>query len=364
MKVICISLGGFVDYTIQFANELAKYESVMLILPSTVSDEYLQFLSPNVILKLVRVKNKPGFPSNYLYMLMLYDIFCSIKKFNPNIVHVQGAGFSLYAIYILKLIYNFKLISTLHDVNRHLGEEYILHRFIMKFTIKCSDHIFVHGIVLKKLLIEVFNAENSKVSAIPIGEHEVDPFKKYEVPNLKEDGNVCLFFGRIQEYKGLEFLIKAEPLISKEFPNIKIIIAGTGENFEKYYSLMIHPDKFIVYNYRIPYKEGANLFQKSSIVVLPYIEASQSGVIPTAYSFGKPVIVTDVGSLHEIVDDGITGLVVQPKNSKDLAEAIIKLLKDEKLRIKMGVAAYNKLKTDLSWNNIVRTIIAVYRDTV
>jgi glycosyltransferase involved in cell wall biosynthesis len=97
---------------------------------------------------------------------------------------------------------------------------------------------------------------------------------------------------------------------------------------------------------------------------LPYIEASQSGVIPTAYGFKKPVVVTSAGSIPEIVDDGITGFIVPPKDVNALAEAIIKLLKDRELRRKMGENAYKKLKKDLSWDNIAEKTIQVYKETI
>jgi glycosyltransferase involved in cell wall biosynthesis len=71
-------------------------------------------------------------------------------------------------------------------------------------------------------------------------------------------------------------------------------------------------------------------------VVLPYVEASQSGVVPTAYGFKKPIIATNVGSIDEIVDDGKTGLIVPCQDPRALAEAIIKLLNDDELRKKWG----------------------------
>ncbi|NQE52738.1 Trehalose synthase, partial [ANME-1 cluster archaeon GoMg3.2] len=189
-------------------------------------------------------------------------------------------------------------------------------------------------------------------------------FKIYEKEDLKEDGNLILFFGRVYKYKGLEYLIKAEPLITKEVPEAKIVIAGTGEGFKKYENMMIHRDNFIVHSRYISYKEGAKLFQRCSLVALPYIDASQSGVIPTAYGFKKPVVVTKVGSIPEIVDDGLTGFIVPPKNPEALADAIIKLLKDEKLRKKMGENAYKKLKTDLSWDKIAEETIEVYKKAI
>jgi glycosyltransferase involved in cell wall biosynthesis len=170
----------------------------------------------------------------------------------------------------------------------------------------------------------------------------------------------------LAEYRtiSLEYLIEAEPLITKEVPDAKIVIAGKGENFKKYEDMMINRETFIVYNYRIPYKEGAELFQRCSVVVLPYIDASQSGVIPTAYGFKKPVVVTDVGSIPEIVDDGITGFIMPPKNPEAWAEVIVKLLKDEKLRREMGENAYKKLKRDLSWDKIAEKTIEVYKKAI
>ena len=204
-----------------------------------------------------------------------------------------------------------------------------------------------------------------KVHAIHIGEHEVAPFKRYERRDIQEEGNLILFFGRIWDYKGLQYLIEAEPLITTEVPGARIVIAGAGEDFKKYEQMIGNRrGNFIIHNYRIPYEEGAELFQRCSVVVLPYIEASQSGVVPTAYGFRKPVVVTDVGSIPEIVHDGRTGFVVPPRDTRALAQAIIRLLKDEELRKEMGENAYRKLKEDFSWERIAEQTIGVYRNVV
>ena len=100
------------------------------------------------------------------------------------------------------------------------------------------------------------------------------------------------------------------------------------------------------------------------MVVLPYIEASQSGIIPIAYAFKKPVVVTNVGSIPEVVDDGITGFIVPPKDPDALASAITKLLRDDKLRKEMGESAYRKMEEELSWDKIADKTIEVYREMV
>lgn len=360
MRVVCLSF-WFYDYTIQLANTLSKKETVMLFFPSNVSEEYLENIDKSVKLYLFR------YPTNLLSVftilpMMIYEIVKEIKVFNPDVVHFQVLNPLLLPVLIF--LNRYPMVSTFHDVKLHVGENHLLQRFLLLYSRKYSNKIIVHGEKLKEFMIKEYNIPDEKVHAIPIGEHEVAPFKKYERTDLKDEGSLILFFGRIYEYKGLKYLIKAEPIITKEVPNAKIIIAGKGEDFKKYEKMMKNRDNFIVYNRYIHYKEGAEFFQRCSVVVLPYIEASQSGVIPTAYGFKKPVVVTNVGSIPEIVDDGVTGFIVPPKNPTALAEAIVKLLKDDDLRKQMGENAYRKLKTDLSWDKIAEKTIEVYKEAI
>lgn len=358
MRVICLSF-LFYDYTIQLANALSKKETVMLILPNKVLREELDNIAENVKLYLIKYPKHVYYPSILSTMLAIIK---QIKAFKPDVIHFQVPN--MFLCLFFPFFKKYPLIGTFHDVKPHVGEGSLSQRFVFYCSRKFSNQIIVHGRKLKEQMIKGYNLPNRKVHAISIGEHRVTPFKKYKRNDLKEDGDLVLFFGRIWKYKGLEYLIKAEPMITKEVQNAKIIIAGTGEDFKKYEDMMINKESFIIYNYYISYKKGAELFQRCSIVVLPYIEASQSGVIPTAYGFKKPVVVTDVGSIPEIVDDGVTGFIAPPRNPEALAEAIIKLLKDEKLREEMGENAYRKLKTDLSWDNIAEKTIEVYKKAI
>ena len=356
-----LSFGGFIDYQIQLANALCKKETVMLVIPANeLPSEHLGTIDKKVDIHLLG-KGKPLYHPTSL--LIFKNFINRMDNYKPDIIHLQLGG-SIIDLALLPFLKRYPLVSTFHDVKLHAGENKWWVHFIRCWERKYSNQIIVHGEKLREQMIKEYNLPEEKVHAIPIGEHEVAPFKIYERKNLKKAGNLILFFGRIWEYKGLEYLIKAEPMITKEAPDAKIVIAGTGENFKKYEEMMINRDNFIVHNYRIPYKEGAELFQRCSLVALPYIDASQSGVIPTAYGFKKPVVVTDVGAVPEIVDDGVTGFIVPPRNPEALAEAIIKLLKDEKLRRQMGENAYKKLKTDLSWDKIAEKTIEVYKKAI
>ena len=159
---------------------------------------------------------------------------------------------------------------------------------------------------------------SNKIHVIPhiaIGERNIRTFPQ-------TDEQLILFFGRIWQYKGLDYLIRSQPLINREFPDAKIMICGQGENFQRYRKLMSNPDKFIVHNRWITDDERSDFFQRASIVVLPYIEATQSGIVPVAYAHAKPVIATRAGGLPDVIEDGRTGLLVDPEDVVQLANAI------------------------------------------
>jgi len=362
MRVICLCLSfGFFDYTIRLANAISKATKVLLLLPN-VDRIYVHIdtIDQNVEYYLFDMPRHIYSPTN---LLSINQIIKQIYKFKPDVVHLQATT-NLVCCGVLPFIKKYPIVTTFHDPHPHLGEEFFLSTFVLFCQRKLSDYIVVHGKKNKEIMINKYKLSDERISAIQMGEINVELFKKWETNSIKTGKNLILFFGRIWKYKGLEYLIKAEPIITKEVPDAKIIIAGTGEDFQKYENMMTNRGNFIVHNYRIPYNEGAELFQRCSLVVLPYIDASQSGVISTAYGFKKPVVVTSVGSIPEIVDDGITGYIVPPKDVNALAEAIIKLLKDEKLRRQMGENAYIKLKTDLSWDNIAEKTIQVYKEVI
>jgi glycosyltransferase involved in cell wall biosynthesis len=303
----------------------------MLVIPANeLPSEHFGSIDKKVNFQLLGRGRPLYHPTN---ILILKDFIKKMNEFKPDVIHLQLGG-GIVDLAFLPFFKKYPLVATFHDVKLHTGENSWKTNFIRHWLRKYSNKIIVHGEKLK--------------------------FKKYERKDLKEVGNLVLFLGRIYKYKGLEYLIKAEPMITKEVPNAKIVIAGAGENFKKYEEMMANRNNFNVHNYHVSYKEGAELFQRCSVVVLPYIDASQSAVVPIAYAFKKPVVVTDVGAIPEIVDDGVTGFIVPPKNPEAFADAIVKLLKDEKLRKQMGENAYKKLKTDLSLDKIAEKTIKVY----
>jgi glycosyltransferase involved in cell wall biosynthesis len=142
------------------------------------------------------------------------------------------------------------------------------------------------------------------------------------------------------------------------------MIAGQGEDFSRYARMMVHPERFIVHNEFISEDRTAEYFRRACVVVLPYIEASQSGVIPLAYSAAKPVVATTVGGLPEMVEEGRTGYLVAPRDAADLAKALVRLLLDPTLRRQMGANAKEKIERECSPEAIARQTVEVYHRAV
>ena len=201
---------------------------------------------------------------------------------------------------------------------------------------------------------------NEKVHVVP---HVATRERAITTPVTEEEGLV-LFFGRIWEYKGLKYLLKAEPLISARVPAARFLIAGEGEDFTRYEKLVVNRDRFEVHNRWISDDERAVMFQRAGMVVLPYIEATQSGVIPVASTYSKPVVATAVGSIPEVVEDGQTGLLVQPRDPNALARAIVALLRDKELRHRMGLRARAKIDAEASPGIAAEGHAEVYRQAI
>lgn len=352
MKILIITLntkGGMVHYISQLSNALVKNNDVYVIAQKGIKTEYfdksvniLEFDTGNTI------KN---FIINTILIHKMLNFLNAIQKIDPDIIHLQDG--QLWIGLFLPFLSRYKLVSTIHDVTPHVGTRFIDQEISRKIHIKFSDALVVHGQNAKEILAK---ESNKDIFVIPHGDYSF--FTRKSTVEYVEEPFTILFFGRIEAYKGLTYLIQAVPLISDKIPNVKVIIAGSGDFVEK--EIIEKSPYFEIHNYFIADEEVGEYFQRASIVVLPYIECTQTGVVPIAYAFKKPVVVTNVGSIPEVVDEGITGYVVPPKDPKSLATAILKMLKNDPLRKQMGENAYQKMKTELSWNVVAEETCKIY----
>ncbi|MHB8995592.1 MAG: glycosyltransferase family 4 protein [Armatimonadota bacterium] len=251
-----------------------------------------------------------------------------------------------------------RLAVTLHDPRPHRGER-SPRKLLANWTLRrTAREIFVFGEVLKQHLIEQ-GVPPQKITVVPHG-----TFGSFTTTDTTPDDQpTALFFGRILPYKGLEVLLRAAPLIRRRLPEFRLLIAGEGD-VSPYGDLLAAEEatgQFELINRFVSDEEMAQLLSRSSLVVLPYLEATQSGVVPLAYGARRPVVATTVGAIPEIVKNGQTGLLVPPGDPVSLADAAVALLADCKLAEIIADAGHRYANENLSWEAIAQTTLSVYQ---
>lgn len=357
MRIAFVSF-DFGEYSIMHANALSQTDDVMLVLPHSRCQPHLDKLEDRVDL---RPFHRARLRQPYRQFKTCWWICQQIKKFQPDVVHFQLGHF--WFNLFLPLLRRYPLVFTIHDPRHHVGDRDSKKtpQAIMDFGYRQADRIIVHGQPLKDDVVNDLSICPETISVIP---HVAIGSPTQPSARGNESENVLLFFGRIWEYKGLEYLIRAEPKIAEVIPDVKIVIAGTGENLEKYRRMMVHPERFEVHDRFISDDQRSEFFERCSIVVLPYIDASQSGVVPVAYTHAKPVIATTVGGLPESVEHERTGLLVPPKDTRALADAAIRLLRDARWRRELGANGKKKLESECSPEVVARSTAEVYRAAI
>jgi glycosyltransferase involved in cell wall biosynthesis len=142
---------------------------------------------------------------------------------------------------------------------------------------------------------------------------------------LGVEGRVLLFFGLVRAYKGLSNLLRAFALVSQRLPATLLVVGEFYDDRAPYDDLIASlgiGDRVRVVDRYIPDEDVATYFSAADLVVLPYQSATQSGIVQTAFAFARPVVVTAVGGLPDVVSDGVTGYVVPPEDPPALAAAV------------------------------------------
>ena len=171
------------------------------------------------------------------------------------------------------------------------------------------------------------------------------------------DERVILFFGYVRRYKGLHILLDAMPAILKSV-TLKLLVVGEFYDDEQKYRDQITErglhESVIVHSDYVPNDQVSKYFSASDVVVLPYVSATQSGIVQIAYQFDKPVIATDVGGLSEVVLNERTGYIVKPEAPEAVADAVVRFYKEG--RESEFVRNVQEEKKKYSWDNLVQAI--------
>jgi len=289
-----------------------------------------------------------------------------IREARPDIVHLHNClgKFDFLGFRYLRTL-GIPVVLTAHDPKPDTG----LTAFDWA-RYRSADAIIVHSLNgIKDLANGGVRVE--KITRVHHGNYlhlcpgsDLSPDEARRSIGLRGTDRVILFFGTIFPYKGLDVLIEAFAQIAYDEPDVRLVIAGEPlEDFGPYRKQIEDrgfADRVVLDLRYIPFAELPTYFVSSDLVAFPYRRIYQSGVLQLAYGYGRPVVVTDVGGLGEIVQKDRSGLVVPPGDPTALAAGIRRLLRDSVEAQEKGRRGRLAAETKYSWEAIARDVMEVY----
>jgi glycosyltransferase involved in cell wall biosynthesis len=331
---------GMHQYTADLANRVVGHHAVQLVTTAGFPrDRY----NPAVEASTPVALGTSGFSAETLALGRLRQVRQVLAQIEPDLVHLTGPH--PWNVDLLRWLRTrgVPTIHTLHDLDPHPGKRYgrLLHYWNW-LVIRNADHILVHGQSHRQRLIEM-GLPSETVTATPLlhlflGHARITELEQSLPPISYEP--LILFFGRLEEYKGVETLLGAIDVLSEygrgsHALKPQLVIASSSRRPNRKQETR---DGIVWFCPLKDDNEAERLFRRCGLLVLPYKQASQSALIAAAYYFHKPVVASRVGALAEYVVDGRTGLLIPPEDPQALAGALSRMLASRTRLQAMGKA--------------------------
>ena len=290
-----------------------------------------------------------------------------IKKQKPELIILQWwhPYFAPCFWSICKLLRKERILFVCHNVFPH--ERFPLDRLLTKWTLGCGRYFITQSKMDARDLLSVKHDAVYRVTPHPtygmFCRQGMSMQKAREQLQIDQGQRVLLFFGFVRKYKGLQYLLEAMKLLKERDFMVQLWVVGDfGEDKDEYVEQIrtfeIGDQVQMVQGY-VPDDEVEKYFAASDLVVLPYLSATQSGIVQIAFGFEKPVLVTEVGGLPDVVTNGKTGYVVEPRSAGMIAEAIMDYYINN--RREAFVSQIEKEKDRFSWKTFVDTMMEMVR---
>jgi glycosyltransferase involved in cell wall biosynthesis len=308
---------------------------------------------------------KIGKAIHYLKYLARLLVYVVRNRKEDRVAHFQFLRRErIECVFLLLLrLLGVRLVFTAHNVLPH--ENSPIDRLLLFGAYRAARRIIVHSEYMKNKLTKGFRIDREKVIVIPCGNFDhyipIEPMSRAKARrdlSLSERDHVALFFGFIREYKGLDLLLDAFEICTAQGRPFRLVVAGgvhPSELEDRYRRRIdrISADGSIVFHAGfIPSEMVAAYFIGCDVVILPYKETDHSGIVHLAYSFGRPVIATDVGDFSEIIENGKTGYILEENNADCLARTLLRAFSRNVSLADMGAYARQKSDANYSWSEI------------
>lgn len=378
MKVAYISPIFFSDIDISLLHELQKkadvYYFILLgplfrsaavdirepiresgVFPASVYPElsrFREYINLNKVFVVNRTATHVSSPINILTYLKLASI---LRKGHFDIIHISD--FLTYTELPL-LLFRKRMVLSVHDPIPHSSLQSGRVSLQRRFLLGRLKHFIIFNSRQKQEFVKEYGLEDKSIAVTHFG--PFDYLKGIEQKPFDIGGPYILFFGQILSNKGLEYLFPAMKIVHEHHPEVKLMVVGRGRYYfdiSEYRNLPY----FIIENRFIPDSELAHMIEGSLFVICPYNDATQSGVVMSAFAFNKPVIATNTGGLPEMVRDGEFGYIVPTRDENALAGRIEYLLEhpDERAEMEKSIAEYYE-SGEGSWKSAVNDITNIY----
>ncbi len=294
-----------------------------------------------------------------IFLLFFYSFYL-LKEEKPDIIHSHSADLG-FCLSIAARLYQIPVIHTSHGVSFAYENFNIVKKYLEIFFYKFSG--FKKIITVDKTALESFKKVNiNNVIFIPNG-IDLALFKTLKKNKSKKFFEI-LFVGRLVNQKGISYLINACNLINKQGIQFKLNIVGEGEEEKKLKLLVksLNLDKKIIFNKKERYDKIANYYNTADLFVLPSIWEGFPIVILEAWASQLPVISTNIGGIKEIGLNKQNMLLVPPKSSIKLSQAIKKIYFDDKLRKSLSSEGNRIVKNYYSWESVNNKILDIYKN--
>jgi len=362
MRLLLLSNPNSV-HTIKWAKSLADngVDIIIFGLNDFIVNDYVNYPNIEVLTLNESLSRKEGSMSKLKYLKALPAIKRIIKEFKPDIVHAHYA--TSYGLLGALSGFSPFVISVWGSDVFSFPKKSFIHKAMLKFNLKKADKILSTSHVMAK---ETALYTNKNIEVTPFG-IDMEQFKPMTVESLftQEDVIIGTVKSLEKEY-GIEYLIKAFKILSdkyKELP-LKLLIVGGGSLDLKLKQLVktLNIENQTVFTGKVPFDDVPNYHNMLSISVFVSNNESFGVSIIEASSCAKPVVVSNVGGLPEVVEDGVSGFIVPPRDPEATAKAIKKLILDKDLNHQMGQAGRQRVERLYNWTNNVNHMLSIYKD--
>ncbi|RTL33114.1 MAG: glycosyltransferase [Burkholderiales bacterium] len=364
MKILVIAV-HFAEYATNLALELARTHSVRLIVNGPNFDNEIDnWPIPDTQgrLEIFKLRHKL---SPVVLIENIVRITTLAREFKPDVIHIQEE-LKDYLIGALPFLPSAPKVLTIHDPKPHSGHDtrklkFSRRRFYETFLRRSCQGIVIHSDRLLKEAASFKELQHAQIAVAPHGPLGI--YASLAINNNWQAGR-CLFFGRIEAYKGLGIFLDALDILVKRGVPIQGVIAGRGSDLEQYRQRISQSPHIELQEKFLSPDEVISEFDRANLVVLPYLDATQSGVGAYAIGRGRPMVASNVGGLGEMCVEQVNGLLVKPSSSEDLAAAIEKLVTNQDKSRAFALASRELANHQLSWAYAAQQTTLLYSELI